>query len=53
MKEERKEYLEGLAMEFGVDRNIVFMLADMLGPNEDYDGLIVSLEDYCDYEERH
>ncbi len=42
----RKEYLIDLADNFGVDLSVVFALADMLGPNEDFDGLVTSLEDY-------
>ena len=42
---ERQQYLRALAEEFEVDVELVFALADMLGPNEDYDGLIASLED--------
>lgn len=42
----RKAYLEDLAQEY--DRQTVFMLAELLGPNEDFDGLITSLEDYAD-----
>lgn len=46
----RKEYLIDLADNFGVDPSVVFALADMLGPNEDFDGLVTSLEDYsCGY----
>lgn len=45
MDSDRREYLEDLADEYGVDEDIVFMLADVLGPNEDYDGLITELED--------
>jgi len=45
---ERRLYLEELADEFGVDTEIVFALADLLGPNEDQDGLISSLEDVSD-----
>jgi len=41
----RKEYLESLGEEYG---HIVFELADLLGPNEDFDGLVTSLEDYCE-----
>lgn len=44
--EERKQYLEELADEFDVDVETVFALADLLGPNEDHDGLINSLEDF-------
>lgn len=43
--ENRKEYLEDLAMNYGVSSEMVFALADMLGPNEDFDGLISELED--------
>ena len=46
----RKEYLIDLADNLGVDLSIVFALADMLGPSEDFDGLVTSLEDYsCGY----
>lgn len=43
---ERIEYLKDLAFEYDVPEDVVFMLADMLGPNEDYDGLVTELEDY-------
>ena len=42
----RKEYLESLCEDY--DPTIVYALADMLGPNEDFDGLVTSLEDYCE-----
>lgn len=45
MSEERKTYLKELAEEYDVDEDAVFMLAEMLGENEDYDGLVTSLED--------
>lgn len=41
----RKHYLECLAEDFGVDTKTVFALASVLGPNEDFDGLVSSLED--------
>jgi hypothetical protein len=44
----RRAYLEGLADDMGVDKTTVFILADMLGPNEDFDGLVTSLEDYAE-----
>lgn len=47
MNSERKEYLLGLADDYGVDKYTVFALASMLGESEDYDGLVVALEDYC------
>ena len=42
----RREYLADLADNMGMDSSVVFMLADLLGPNEDFDGLVTSLEDY-------
>lgn len=46
----REDYLRCLAEDYGVPLMTVKMLADMLGPNEDFDGLVTSLEDY-DYME--
>lgn len=45
--ENRREYLLDLADNMGLDPAIVFALADMLGSNEDFDGLVTSLEDYA------
>jgi hypothetical protein len=42
----RRDYLESLAEEY--DRSTVFFLASVLGPNEDFDGLITALEDHAD-----
>jgi hypothetical protein len=42
----RKDYLESLSDDYGVDESVVFALADMLGSNEDFDGLVSELEDY-------
>ena len=42
----RDDYLNCLAEDYEVDVNTVYMLADMLGENEDFDGLVTSLEDY-------
>ena len=38
----RKEYLESLCEEY--DPQAVYALADLLGPDEDFDGLVTSLE---------
>lgn len=43
----RKEYLQGLADDFGIPESVVFGLASILGPNEDFDGLVTELEDYA------
>jgi hypothetical protein len=42
----RKEYLSGLAEDYGINRADVFAIADLLGENEDYDGLLSMLADY-------
>ena len=42
----RKDYLESLASDMGIDEHVVFSLADFLGSIEDFDGLVSSLEDY-------
>ncbi len=44
--ESRRDYLENLADDFGLPVDDVLTLADLLGPSEDFDGLVTSLEDY-------
>jgi len=44
----RKDYLENLADEMGIDTDTVFMMASVLGSSEDFDGLVTSLEDMAD-----
>ena len=44
--ENRKDYLNCLAEDLGIDRETVYVAASMLGPNEDFDGLVTTLEDY-------
>lgn len=41
----REHYLSCLAEDYGVDLDTVKTLADLLGPNEDFDGLVIALED--------
>ena len=41
----RRGYLLGLAEEYSVDADTVFALADTLGPDEDFDGLINAIQD--------
>jgi hypothetical protein len=41
----RRDYLEQLAGEYGVSAGMVFSLAEILGKSEDFDGLVISLED--------
>ena len=44
----RNDYLESLAEEYGVSISTVRTVAAMLGPDEDFDGLVTSLEDLCE-----
>jgi hypothetical protein len=43
--ETRAEYLAMLSEDYDVDLDIVHAMADVLGPMEDFDGLVTSLED--------
>ena len=44
----RKDYLESLAECHDMDYEDVEMLATTLGETEDFDGLLIALEDYCE-----
>lgn len=44
----RKDYLDSLADEYGAPIDVVMSLAELLGPNEDFDGLVTALSDYGD-----
>lgn len=46
--ETRAEYLEYLSEEYGIDIDAVEALADLLGPTEDFDGLVIACEDASD-----
>lgn len=42
----REDYLSCLAEEYGLDlEQVVRPIADLLGPSEDFDGLVTMLED--------
>jgi hypothetical protein len=43
---DRDDYLSSLAQENGIDIMAVRVIADMLGPSEDFDGLVSELEDF-------
>ena len=47
----RGAYLDDLADNYGLNRNVVYGYADILGANEDFDGLITALEDHIEMEE--
>ena len=42
---DRADYIRQLADEYGIDEQTVWMVADLGGENEDFDGLISDLED--------
>jgi len=42
----RADYLKDLSDETGVPLEVVHTMADLLGPSEDFDGLVSALEDY-------
>lgn len=42
----RKHYLKSLAEEYDLKLSSVLLIADTLGEQEDFDGLIISLDDY-------
>lgn len=46
----RKEYLECLSDEYLVDLDTIMGLADILGPSEDFDGLVVAVQDASNME---
>ena len=43
--EDRDDYLTCLSENYGVSIEDVYSLAEMLGENEDFDGLVSALED--------
>ena len=42
---DRDDYLTCLSEDYGISIEDVFSLAEMLGENEDFDGLVCALED--------
>ena len=48
----RRDYLENLADDMGIDRQTVFTLATMLGSSEDFDGLVTAVEDIAEEQDR-
>lgn len=46
--DDRAHYIECLAEDYGVDLATVQAMADLLGPTEDFDGLVSSVQDICD-----
>jgi hypothetical protein len=46
--ENRTAYLEELSVEYDIELETVIMLADLLGENEDFDGLVTTFSDLAD-----
>jgi hypothetical protein len=44
----RQQYLLDLADEYDVPRQTVLLLAALLGPSEDFDGLVTALQDLAE-----
>lgn len=42
---DRDDYLNSLAEDYGLPEEVVRALAEVLGPDEDFDGLVSNLED--------
>lgn len=42
---DRQDYLECMAGDYGVPLEVVISLSEVLGENEDWDGLVLALED--------
>ena len=42
----RSDYFNNLSERFNIDINSVWALSDMLGSDEDFDGLVSSLDDF-------
>lgn len=47
---DRLDYLKNLAENNGVPLNVVISVAELLGENEDFDGLVSACEDYQELE---
>jgi hypothetical protein len=43
----RRDYLENLALDYGMDKTEVFTIASLLGKDEDFDGLVSMLDDHA------
>ena len=42
----REDYLRSMADDYGVPPTVVFEVAGLLGQNEDFDGLVTSMDDF-------
>ena len=51
--EDRNDYISKTAEDFGIPGYEAAMIAEILGEDEDFDGLVSSLEDYAEYSDRY
>jgi len=42
---DRADYIRQIAEHYGIPESMVWQLADILGPDEDFDGLVVACQD--------
>lgn len=47
----RLDYLKSLAKDYGLDLPDILALAEILGPLEDFDGLVTAIQDYSGEQE--
>ena len=45
----REDYLNNLAEDYGLEKEEVYNIANVMGENEDFDGLISALDEFVDY----
>ena len=43
----RRDYLDELAEDYGVPKDYVYQAAQLLGPEEDFDGLVTTIQDFA------
>ena len=43
---DRDDYFVNLSLQFNIDLSSVYALSEVMGANEDFDGLVSSLDDY-------
>lgn len=47
----RRDYLDSLADEYGIEPATVYSMASILGSSEDFDGLVTSVQDLAEEQE--
>jgi hypothetical protein len=48
MTEERMQHMADLADEYGLDVGYIISLSEVLGPEEDHDGLVAMVQEFAD-----